>query len=286
MWRAHDPTDGPRDADDHRAQARGLPGTAYGASGVAAALPGQPKLPYGGTVPAEPGLVQSANQLGTASGTALPGGVLSGNGTWRASLAGPHRAMLVQKIEAELRDSANAMVAGNPQQQAEQIENAIYLRAETKDNYYDLLAQEIYRLQKLRAQTAAAGDGSTARRRGPLWTAKGLRDSLKPVHDRLYDHPCAAIFRAPVNPIEVPDYLSIIQHPMDLGTIRERLNSKYYKEPVAYCDDVRLVFQNAWTYNKRNSAVYKHAMEVWLRRARRRDRGARTRACMTRSATR
>lgn len=51
----------------------------------------------------------------------------------------------------------------------------------------------------------------------------------------------------------------VVKNPMDLGTIREKLDAKNgagYKHIQEICDDVRLVFTNAMSYNQDGSDVY------------------------------
>ena len=59
------------------------------------------------------------------------------------------------------------------------------------------------------------------------------------------------------------DYHDIVKRPMDLGTIRKKLDSGQYKDPWEYADDVWLVFDNAWLYNRKNSRVYKYCSKVF-----------------------
>jgi hypothetical protein len=47
----------------------------------------------------------------------------------------------------------------------------------------------------------------------------------------------------------IPDYFNVISHPMDLGSVRSRLDSGYYQEWRDFMSDVKLVFSNATTYN-------------------------------------
>ena len=48
-----------------------------------------------------------------------------------------------------------------------------------------------------------------------------------------------------------PEYAKIITHPMDFGTIRERLDHglAHYESFDAFLKDVRLVLKNAYTFN-------------------------------------
>lgn len=51
---------------------------------------------------------------------------------------------------------------------------------------------------------------------------------------------------------------------MDLSTIRRKLDSGMYKDPWEYVDDVWLMFDNAWLYNRKTSRVYKYASKVQI----------------------
>ena len=49
---------------------------------------------------------------------------------------------------------------------------------------------------------------------------------------------------------------------MDLSTIKRKLDSGQYTEPWQIVDDIWLMFNNAWLYNKKTSRVYKYASKV------------------------
>ncbi|GFU01912.1 PH-interacting protein [Trichonephila clavipes] len=64
-------------------------------------------------------------------------------------------------------------------------------------------------------------------------------------------------FRHPVNLNDYPDYRNIIDIPMDLSTVQERLNSNHYSSPSDFCKDMRLIFQNSRNYNtNKKSRIY------------------------------
>jgi hypothetical protein len=54
-----------------------------------------------------------------------------------------------------------------------------------------------------------------------------------------------------VDPVKygIMDYNDIISHPMDLGTIKKKLNFNYYPSPTHFAEDVRLVWRNCFKYN-------------------------------------
>ncbi|GFT95776.1 PH-interacting protein, partial [Nephila pilipes] len=64
-------------------------------------------------------------------------------------------------------------------------------------------------------------------------------------------------FRHPVSLNDYPDYRNIIDIPMDLSTVQERLSSNHYSSPTDFCKDMRLIFQNSRNYNtNKKSRIY------------------------------
>ncbi|XP_022750824.1 transcription factor GTE4-like isoform X2 [Durio zibethinus] len=76
--------------------------------------------------------------------------------------------------------------------------------------------------------------------------------------ERLMKHKHGWVFNAPVDVkgLGLHDYYSIIKHPMDLGTVKSRLNKNWYKSPREFAEDVRLTFRNAMTYNPKGQDVH------------------------------
>ncbi|KAH9381349.1 hypothetical protein HPB48_000406 [Haemaphysalis longicornis] len=60
-------------------------------------------------------------------------------------------------------------------------------------------------------------------------------------------------FRHPVDLASYPDYANIIDMPMDLSTVRDRLQRDLYPSPVEFCKDVRLIFANSRNYTSTRS---------------------------------
>lgn len=69
-------------------------------------------------------------------------------------------------------------------------------------------------------------------------------------------------FLFPVNTKQFPTYKKIIKNPMDITTIKKRLENGVYKTREEFCDDVRLIFANCEVFNEDDSPVGKagHAM--------------------------
>lgn len=92
-----------------------------------------------------------------------------------------------------------------------------------------------------------------------------LRQKLMPTLEKLYrQDPESIPFRQPVDPqtLGIPDYFDIVKKPMDLSTIKRKLDIGQYVDPWEYVDDVWLMFDNAWLYNRKTSRVYRYCTKV------------------------
>ena len=69
-------------------------------------------------------------------------------------------------------------------------------------------------------------------------------------------------FRAPVDPVilEIPDYLEVIERPMDLGTIMNRINQ--YTEFKVFVSDLFLVWDNCCRYNPKQNQIHQTALRL------------------------
>ncbi|KAF8021535.1 hypothetical protein BT93_G1856 [Corymbia citriodora subsp. variegata] len=76
--------------------------------------------------------------------------------------------------------------------------------------------------------------------------------------NRLMSHQFGWVFNTPVDIVKlnIPDYFSVIKHPMDFGTVKTKLLSGEYASPLGFAADVRLTFSNAMTYNPRGNDVH------------------------------
>ncbi|XVF16246.1 hypothetical protein REPUB_Repub10bG0015000 [Reevesia pubescens] len=75
---------------------------------------------------------------------------------------------------------------------------------------------------------------------------------------RLMGHQYGWVFNQPVDVVKlnIPDYFTVIKHPMDLGTIKKKTVSGAYASPLEFHDDVKLTFRNAMTYNPPGNDVH------------------------------
>ncbi|NXW22514.1 TIF1A factor, partial [Circaetus pectoralis] len=79
----------------------------------------------------------------------------------------------------------------------------------------------------------------------------------------LYCHEMSLAFQDPVPPT-VPDYYKIIKKPMDLSTIKKRLEdtNSFYAKPEDFVADFRLIFQNCAEFNEPDSEVADAGMKL------------------------
>uniref|UniRef100_A0A8C9XGG1 Bromo domain-containing protein n=1 Tax=Sander lucioperca TaxID=283035 RepID=A0A8C9XGG1_SANLU len=68
----------------------------------------------------------------------------------------------------------------------------------------------------------------------------------------LWRHQLAWPFHQPVDAVSLglPDYHTIITSPMDLGTIKKRLENNYYWSASECMQDFNTMFTNCYIYNK------------------------------------
>ncbi|XP_074492574.1 bromodomain testis-specific protein isoform X2 [Sebastes fasciatus] len=74
----------------------------------------------------------------------------------------------------------------------------------------------------------------------------------KVVIKTLWKHNFSWPFRQPVDAValRLPDYYSIITKPMDLSTIKKRLQNKYYWQALDCIQDFNAMFTNCYVYNR------------------------------------
>ena len=58
------------------------------------------------------------------------------------------------------------------------------------------------------------------------------------------------------------DYYDMIKRPMDLGTVRKKLETRVYCNGAEFAEDVRLIFTNCYRYNANESDVVMMARKL------------------------
>lgn len=70
------------------------------------------------------------------------------------------------------------------------------------------------------------------------------------------------IFREPVDVTEVPDYVDIVKHPMDLSTMRNKLETGMYYTLDDLEADFDLMIRNCLAYNNRDTVYYRAGVRM------------------------
>ncbi|XP_077377129.1 bromodomain-containing protein 3-like isoform X1 [Festucalex cinctus] len=111
---------------------------------------------------------------------------------------------------------------------------------------------------------AAGGGGGGGRKAGKLGEQMKhcdaiLKEMLSKKH-AAYAWP----FYKPVDAeaLELHDYHDIIKHPMDLSTVRKKMDKGEYCDPQSFATDVRLMFSNCYKYNPPDHEVVAMARKL------------------------
>ncbi|GAB4819339.1 hypothetical protein N2152v2_006385 [Parachlorella kessleri] len=106
------------------------------------------------------------------------------------------------------------------------------------------------------ARGAGTGGDARAAAGAPPWVATALH-----ILARLMDLPSAEEFLKPV-PRSVEGYRAVIKRPMDLGTVRLKLEQGKYASPQDTLEDTRLVWDNCSAFNEEGSEIVAAAGET------------------------
>ena len=87
--------------------------------------------------------------------------------------------------------------------------------------------------------------------------------------EKLYNHPLSILYLEPVDPEKdhAPDYFDIISKPMDLGTVKKKLEEGKYKSTKDWFNDVNLVFQNSKRYVNDSKTLIWNAADILQKKA-------------------
>eukprot|EP00045_Choanoeca_perplexa_P006704 m.57767 g.57767 ORF g.57767 m.57767 type:complete len:724 (+) comp13746_c0_seq1:77-2248(+) len=108
------------------------------------------------------------------------------------------------------------------------------------------------------SEVASTQPGSpTGKRSGRL--TNQLQHLSKVVVPHLFKHDFSWPFRKPVDwkKLNLPTYPDIIKHPMDLGTIKKKLQKKEYYSAKECIADIALIWRNCQTFNREQDDVFK-----------------------------
>ncbi|XP_071041821.1 transcription initiation factor TFIID subunit 1 isoform X2 [Parasteatoda tepidariorum] len=85
---------------------------------------------------------------------------------------------------------------------------------------------------------------------------------LESMLNEMRDLPETLPFWFPVSPKNVPDYYRIVQRPMDLQSMREKLHQRKYKSREEFLQDVNQIVENSSIYNGAKSPLTQTAQKM------------------------
>ncbi|KAM4722897.1 bromodomain testis-specific protein [Rhinophrynus dorsalis] len=126
------------------------------------------------------------------------------------------------------------------------------------------------RTEKSRATEAVVPDLPDSQQQIPVFKSNPLSEQLKHCNSILNEMMSkkhaeyAWPFYKPVDPASLGllDYNDIINYPMDLGTIKDKMENGHYKDTQEFASDVRLMFTNCYKYNPPENEVVKMASKL------------------------
>jgi len=88
-------------------------------------------------------------------------------------------------------------------------------------------------------------------------TPRCIARKCLPLVKHLINHEDGWVFRDAVDPVElgIPDYFDVVENPMDLTLVVNKLEDGAYKDAVSFEMDTKLVFKNAILFNGEESDV-------------------------------
>lgn len=89
-----------------------------------------------------------------------------------------------------------------------------------------------------------------------------IESVLHRILDQLEGKDDKEIFREPVDTDEVPDYMDIVKHPMDLGTMRQKLKRGMYVRIEDLEQDFGLMIRNCLAYNNKDTMFYRAGVKM------------------------
>ncbi|KAJ1558080.1 hypothetical protein HK096_003658, partial [Nowakowskiella sp. JEL0078] len=163
---------------------------------------------------------------------------------------------VVSKSGVELLKSFRTRLAGAPTQKSSSKPKP---KLERKDSLSHVSPRSTFTLPsprpKREIQVPSSRDiGYKPQDRVLQFSATFLRDLMQSKRHIEYTN----AFLYPVDPValNIPTYFDIIKRPMDLSTIRRKLDSNVYESGEEFEDDFRLMLRNCFTFNDPMSLVY------------------------------
>ena len=93
-------------------------------------------------------------------------------------------------------------------------------------------------------------------------TYKQWKRSILLLWKSISNHKWANVFMSPVTDDIAPSYSKVVAFPMDLTTLRRRIENGVIRSDLEFARDILLMFQNAFVYNNSDHEIYKLALEM------------------------
>uniref|UniRef100_A0A2K1Z926 Bromo domain-containing protein n=1 Tax=Populus trichocarpa TaxID=3694 RepID=A0A2K1Z926_POPTR len=124
--------------------------------------------------------------------------------------------------------------------------------------------------RKINASEIEKGDQNSTTGTNPTSNAQDSGPStplpdkklLLSILDRLQKKDTYGVFSEPVDLDELPDYLEVIEHPMDFGTVRKKLTNGAYGSLELFEEEVFLICTNAMQYNAPDTIYFRQARSI------------------------
>ncbi|XP_050677555.1 bromodomain-containing protein homolog [Leptidea sinapis] len=119
-----------------------------------------------------------------------------------------------------------------------------------------LLCELVRKRERLKAEYTRVWE------RCVLHTLRPDRAALHKLLRHLRQKDASDIFSEPVDTTEVPDYSSVVKHPMDLSTMGKKLDKGLYKTIDDVEADFQLMIDNCLAYNNKDTVFYKAGIKM------------------------
>lgn len=119
-----------------------------------------------------------------------------------------------------------------------------------------LLCELVRKREKLKASLVKISEQVITLQLNPL------ESIMTTLLENIESRDISQIFREPVNIHEVPDYLDIVTNPMDLGTMKMKLQNHQYTHLDEMQADFDLMIQNCLAYNNKDTIFYRAGLRM------------------------
>lgn len=119
-----------------------------------------------------------------------------------------------------------------------------------------LLCELVRKREKLKAVYIRTVEQSILMQLNPL------EEAMSRLLDSIFQKDVQEIFTEPVDVEEVPDYLNVVTHPMDLSTMRSKLREGKYETLDDMENDFNLMIQNCLAYNNKDTIFYRAGVRM------------------------